>query len=275
MPGSFVAGPGAGLDISGEPLALRGSPPGAENGGMIPGPQVLLRRIAPLLALVAVLLAPSRARADGTFSQGLTPDQFQAAGLGKLTPDELARLDALVASRVSGQVQARVQEQVTVVQEQVKAQAREEAKAEVAATVQEQVQAQVDAQVKAKVAAAVKAHDDAQAKAAVEARAKTGSALLGRIEAVILRPGTHIEYTTLESEIRPGFHGWHKGTILTLVNGQRWQVSDEGQYVCPHVNAPVKVKVVPGVLGSFFMEIEHGGRPRVKFIDDAPMVSHP
>ena len=255
MPGSFVAGPGAGLDISGEPLALRGSPPGAENGGMIPGPQVLLRRIAPLLALVAVLLAPSRARADGTFSQGLTPDQFQAAGLGKLTPDELARLDALVASRVSGQVQARVQEQVTVVQEQVKA--------------------QVDAQVKAKVAAAVKAHDDAQAKAAVEARAKTGSALLGRIEAVILRPGTHIEYTTLESEIRPGFHGWHKGTILTLVNGQRWQVSDEGQYVCPHVNAPVKVKVVPGVLGSFFMEIEHGGRPRVKFIDDAPMVSHP
>jgi hypothetical protein len=242
---------------------------------MIPGPQVLFRRIAPLLFLVAALLAPTVVRADGSFSQGLTPDQFQAAGLGKLTPDELARLDALVAARVSGQVQAKVQEQVTVVKEEVKAQAREEAKAEVAATVQAQVQAQVDAQVKAKVAAEVKAHDDAQAKAAVEARASTGSTILGRIEAVILKPGTHIEYTTLESAIRPGFHGWHKGTVLTLVNGQRWQVTDDGQYVCPHVYAPVKVKVVPGSFGSFFMEIDGGGSPTVKFIDDAPMVSHP
>jgi hypothetical protein len=89
---------------------------------------------------------------------------------------------------------------------------------------------------------------------------------------VMLLPGTTIEYTTLDATIPPPFHGWSTGTIITLTNGQRWVVTDDGRYWSPTINHPVAVKIVPGSLGSFFMEIDHGGRPRVKFAGNAAPV---
>ena len=48
-----------------------------------------------LLVAAATLAAGA---AEAGFSRGLTPEDFRAAGLGKLTAEELARLDALVGA---------------------------------------------------------------------------------------------------------------------------------------------------------------------------------
>ena len=80
---------------------------------------------------------------------------------------------------------------------------------------------------------------------------------------------SEIEYTTLDATLVGAFHGWQNGTILTLANGQRWVVVDDDRYWAPSSGKPVHVRIVPGILGSFFMEIEKGGRPRVRFLGNA------
>jgi hypothetical protein len=182
----------------------------------------------PRLALILAVLLPAAARAADSFSQSLSPADFQAAGLSKLTPDELARLDALVRG-----------EKVVAA-----SQAAAETTKVVTATVRQQVQAED--------------RKAAQQKAA-------SSSILERMR-VVLKPGTEIEYTTLDAVLVPPFHGWQPGTRLTLTNGQRWIVTDDGSYWADRTMKPVHVKIVPGIMGSFFMEIEHGGRPRVKFL---------
>ena len=208
------------------------------------------------LLLVLSLLLASVARAEDSFTQTLTPADFQAAGLGKLTPDELARLDALVKNHQTGVV-AKVTEETAKV---VTAEVREQVKAEVTA----QVKAEVTAQVKAEVTEQVKAEDKKEAQ-----KQAASSSLMSRVK-VLLTPGTEIEYSTLDATLLPPFHGWQKGTVFYLSNGQRWMASDGDSYWAPLTDKPLHVRIVPGLLGSFFMEIEHGGRPRVKFLGSTP-----
>jgi hypothetical protein len=54
-----------------------------------------MRRLLPLLGLAGALVAAE------PFSRSLAPADFAAAGLGRLTPAELARLDALIAARTA------------------------------------------------------------------------------------------------------------------------------------------------------------------------------
>ena len=54
-----------------------------------------MRRLLPLLGLAGALVAAE------PFSRSLAPADFAAAGLGRLTPEELARLDALIAARTA------------------------------------------------------------------------------------------------------------------------------------------------------------------------------
>lgn len=56
-----------------------------------------------LLVAAATLAAGA---AEARFSRGLAPEDFRAAGLGKLTADELARLDALVGAHRTGRAVA-------------------------------------------------------------------------------------------------------------------------------------------------------------------------
>ncbi len=202
------------------------------------------------LALILTLFTTALARADDSFTQSLTPDDFQATGLAKLTPEERARLDALVRALQAG----------TLTRAKVEAarEVREQAKAEVKAEVVEQVKAEVREQVKAEYKAEVA--KDSQKKA-------SSGGFLSSFK-VLLKPGTVIEYTTLDEAIVPPFNGWRKGSIFLLTNGQRWIVSDNDAYWAPTSNQPVRVHIVPGSMGSFFMEIDHGGRPRVKFLDN-------
>ncbi len=189
------------------------------------------------LTLALALACGAAARADDSFSKGLSPGDFEAAGLAKLTPAELARLDALVRGQQTGAVRKATEETAKVV----------------SASVREQVQAE-------------------------DRRSAQKQASPGVIERmkVLLKPGTEIEYTTLDSMLVLPFDGWRKGTLLTLANGQRWVVTDSDHYwVIGEERKPRHVRIVPGALGGFFMDIEGCGRPRVRFAGNSPIPQPP
>src|ERR1019366_6914067 len=83
-----------------------------------------------LTLILAVLCAGAAARADEPFSKGLSPEEFQAAGLGKLTPEELARLDALVRGEKAGAAARAAAETAKAVTAKVSQQVRQEVQAE-------------------------------------------------------------------------------------------------------------------------------------------------
>lgn len=175
--------------------------------------------------------------AEEPFTRALPPGEFAAAGLEKLTPAERARLDALVRDYKSG--------------------ALEKAKREAAAAEARAAQAE------AKAAAAAQAQAKAAAEKPKAAEGEADKSLLARAK-VLLTPGTKIEYTTVEGRIAGEFRGWDSRTVFTLESGQRWQVSGTEPYSTPPVKSPA-VKIVPGMMGTFFMTIE-GVRPRVRVL---------
>lgn len=179
-----------------------------------------------LACILALACATTALADDASFTKSLSPQDFSAAGLDKLTPAELSALDALVHARQEGAV----------------AVAKDTTAKEVATATRVQVQA-----------------EDQKA-----AEKKASEGFIDKMK-VILKPGTEIGYTTLDSTILLPFDGYEVGTVFTLSNGQRWQVLDSSDYEGP-AKEPVRVHIVPGSMGSFFMEIEHGGRPRVKFV---------
>jgi len=213
--------------------------------------------------LICAFLGGGVARAQDSFTKSLTPAEFEAAGLGKLTPEELARLDALVHAQQTGAV-SKAKEETTKV---VAAAVREETAKTVAAQVREETTKTVTEEVRAQV--------QAEDQKAAQKQAKSAS-FIDRFK-VVLKPGTEIEYTTLDATLAAPFHGWEEGTIFTLTNGQRWKVIDDDRYWAPATGKPVHVRIVPGILNGFFMEIENGGRPRVQFLGNvaAPPAPQP
>lgn len=180
--------------------------------------------------LVGLLVGLGSGRAEEVFSRAITPEEFAAAELGKLSPAARARLDALVAAYRSGAVTA------------VRAEADAQAAAAVVATA-------------AAVAAARQPAPAPPAAPGFWAQAKAK---------VRIAPGTQVEYGEMESRIAGDFAGWEGHTIFTLENGQRWQVANGGGYYTPAVSHP-KVKVSPAKLGGFWMKIE-GVNSRVKVL---------
>ncbi len=173
-------------------------------------------------------------RADESFTKTLSQEDFQAAGLGKLTPDELSRLDQLIRGQQSGAV----------------AKAKEETTKSVSLMVRAQVQA--------------------------EELKKQSAGIIEKMK-VMLKPGTEIEYTTLDSAI-VAIHEINfgkGGAVFTLANGQQWFTSEDDDW--PSTKAgPIRARVVPGSMGSFFLDIERGGRPRVRFVGNvAPAEAQP
>ena len=185
------------------------------------------------------------------FSKTITAEDFASAGLGKLTPEELARLDALIQAQKNGEV-ARVRVETA-------AKVEADTTAKVVAETTAKVQAETTAKVQAETTARIKAETAA-------AKAADSGNLLHRMR-VVLTPGTDIEYATVETELKGSFRGYQPGTVLTLTNGQQWRVV-EGNYWSPAKKADQirKVVIEPGVLGSFFLRIEDGGRAKVKIV---------
>jgi nucleoid-associated protein YgaU len=205
-----------------------------------------------VVAIIALATVSCAFADPDQFSQVVKPADFAAAGLSKLSPGELARLDQLVEAYKSGALEAARQQAAAATAAQAAAEARA---------------AQAEAAAKTAQAAATKAKDDAAAQAAAEKKASGGS-LLSRAM-VMITPGTKVVYQSVESRIIGGVSGWNAHTIFTLENGQEWQVSDYSHYFNgPPIDNP-KVKLVPaGVLGGFRMEIEGIGEMRVRLISE-------
>ena len=192
------------------------------------------------------------------FSRQVTPEQFRAAGLEKLSPEELARLDALVQGyRVapSGR-ETPAPRPVAKAPAPAAAADTEAAAARVAAAEARARQAEQDASAAKEAARAAKAEQK-----------KAEEGFLTKAKRVLLTPGTEITYEKVETQLTPPFRGYEPGTVLMLSNGQRWAVTD-GQFWGPRSeeNRPRKVIIEPGVFGAFYLRIEGAGRPKVKFL---------
>ncbi|HRE82642.1 MAG TPA: hypothetical protein PLN52_16480 [Opitutaceae bacterium] len=167
--------------------------------------------------------------AADSFSDQLTTEEFASAGLHKLTPEERVRLNTLIRQHETGEL----------------ARARREATAAEAARI-----------------AAEKKAAEAEAKITATPPVKAEGSWLKRIT---LKPGTEIDYETVETEMVGNFAGWRPGTVFTFANGQRWRVVD-GTYVTPPETGPRRVKIVPGMFGSFFLEFTGiRSRPKATF----------
>lgn len=165
--------------------------------------------------LGALVLAVAAQAQD--FTRTMTADERAAAGLEKLSPEELAKLKAAVERYKSGAV--------AVVQEQ--------AEKKVAAT-----------EAKAKAL---------EAKAAAEDKKNPGwvSALV-TLSRIAAKPE---KVQALESRLVGEFSGWETRTIFKLENGQIWQQDGGRPYYGDKVMAPA-VKIYPGSNNAYFMEIE-------------------
>jgi len=176
------------------------------------------------------LLMIVRARAS-EFSKALSPQDFTAAGLTKLTPEELAHLDALVQAQRGGKTQSEPHESSIAVPNPAVSASHAQPAPEQRKVSQEMVAPQK------------------------------------REEAVVIAPGTKVSYREVETQLVGNFRGYQTGTILTLANGQRWAVTSGSYWTGKNDQEKTrKVVIKPGALGSFFLEIEDGGRPKVKLV---------
>ena len=203
-------------------------------------------KIVPRLTWAVCCAVGLAGRAAEPFTQTVPPAEFNAAGLDKLTPAELARLDLLVQRYRAGELEA----------------ARNTAAAEAEAKAAEQVraaraeaEARATARVQAAQAEAAAAKAQAQTQTAGPAHSAKNGGIAGFFAKVILPPGTEVEYERAETEIAGVFKGFAPGTVITLANGQRWKV-ESGSYVTTPMPEVRKVWIEPGVLGSFFLRFE-------------------
>lgn len=163
--------------------------------------------------------------------------------MAKLSPAERAELDRLIHAHESGElVRAR--------------EATRKAEAEAARALQE--------------ARAAAGKQPSQAMMDTPAiAASTPSRKESLLDRIRLKPGTQVDYDTLESELTGDFAGWRVGTIFTLANGQRWRVI-QGDYKSPRDPTRRRAWIKPGLLGTFFIEIEGiRGRAKVEFAGSA------
>ena len=184
------------------------------------------------------------ARAETGFLKNLPPEDFTAAGLQKLTPEELDRLEALIQRSKTGEV----------------TEARQQAEAKALAAQQEAEKKIMAAELKAREA-------EAQASAAVtKARAAEAKAAAGgkqkpswfKALVTLERAGKKPEKEeALESRLVGDFSGWTGSTVFALEDGTRWvqQNRTDTHVYYPVKHAP-KVKIKPAALRGFWLEIE-------------------
>jgi len=197
-------------------MALRAEGSGAEVTNM---KRLLLTGILVMSELTAGLYA------QGKFSQAVQPEDFSAAGLAKLSPEERARLDALVESYKSGAL----------------------------ATVRRDAEVAAAARIAAEARATQAERAVEQAKAETKQVKQAQAGFLSKAK-VMLTPGTEVEYLAVESRIRGKFSGWEGRQIFTLDNGQRWQLANPESYYTPEMEGP-KVLITPAALGGFWMSL--------------------
>lgn len=176
------------------------------------------------------------------FTRTMTAEEQARAGLEKLSPAELAALKAAVERYKSGAV--------AVVQEQA-----EQKVAATEAKVKEAEQKVVVAEQKAQQA-------ETKAAAATGAEKKSSPSWLRALVTLQETQNKPEAAEAVESRLVGNYEGWTGRTVFKLENGQIWQCVGGSERVDGLRHAP-KVKVYPGMLGSYWLEVE-GVRERVK-----------
>ena len=185
------------------------------------------------------------ARADTEFLKSLPADEFKAAGLQKLSPGELARLEALVQRYKTGEV----------------AEVRQQAEAKASVSQQEAEKKVAAAESKAREAEA-KASQVATKTGAVETKtaAAPGQKPPGWFTALITLDRANArpeKEEPLESRLVGDFDGWHGRSVFSLENGTRWvQQNRTDNYIYAPVLHSPKVKITPAAIKGFWLEIE-------------------
>jgi biotin carboxyl carrier protein len=210
------------------------------------------------IVTLGLLVFVAAAMAEGEFVKTLPAADFAAAGLQKLTPEELARLEALVQQYKTGEV--------TAVRQQTEAKAltfQQEAEKKILAAEAKAREAEVkehEAAVKAKEAEA-KEHEAAAKASAAAAKAPATSAQKqpGWFTALLTlkKAGEKPEKEEpLTSRMMGDFDGWSGRTVFVLENGSRWQPQNKAEIhpYSPVLHSP-QVKITPAVFGGFWMEI--------------------
>lgn len=185
------------------------------------------------------------ARAETGFLKTLPADEFTAAGLQKLTPEELARLETSVQRYRTGEL----------------TEMRQEADARAAASQQEAEKKIIAAEMKAREAearakeVALRAQETST-KAVPAPGQKQPSWFTALL--TLKRAGEKPEKEEpLESRLIGDFEGWSGHTIFRLENGTRWlqQNKTEKYSYVPVLHAP-KVKIKPAVMNGFWLDVE-------------------
>ena len=85
-------------------------------------------------------------------------------------------------------------------------------------------------------------------------RPMTAAAVPARLESFGLERPQSKEPEQIDSQIDGLFEGWGPNSVISLSNGQRWQVSD-GSSAVLYLNQP-KALVRRGAMGTFVLELE-------------------
>jgi hypothetical protein len=209
-----------------------------------------MKRILAAGVIFAVLAGFARAD-EPSFSQAIAPEDAKAAGLDKLSPAELSRLDALVTAYRNGALATAQKSASEALAAQQAAEAQVRAAEDKARAAEEKSRA---AEEKSKVAEEKSKAAEEKSKAAkaevVELK-KTDFGFFSKAK-ILLMPGTKVEYAVIKSTVTGSFEGWYPNTIFHLANGQAWQVQHGGQYYTrPTEN--MEVEVTQSALGGFWM----------------------
>ena len=199
------------------------------------------------LLIYGLLVLAITARAETDFIKNLPAEDFTSAGLQKLDPQELARLEALFQRFKSGEVTA-VRHQAEVTVQASKAEAEKKIVA-AELKVREAVE---------KANAAMTKVQEAEAKvAAAPAPAKNQPRWYKALLTLNRASEKPEKEEPLKSRLIGDFSGWTGGTIFSLENGTRWiQQNRSDTYVYSPVLHSPKVKIAPASIKGFWLEIE-------------------
>ena len=146
-----------------------------------------------------VLAAGALARADESFSKRVTPEEFGAAGLAKLTPEELTRLDALFGKygRPGADANELAAAQARAAVAEAKAQQAEQAQQAAQATARA-----AEAEARARKAEQEAAAARAAAGVARAEQKKSEESFLTKAKKVFVSPGTKVSRRARDGDRR-------------------------------------------------------------------------
>jgi hypothetical protein len=182
-----------------------------------------------ILAVLAVLASVGLGRAqEDKFSSALSPDEFVAAGLDLLSPEQRSRLDALIAAHLSRPRPVVIRPAETV---PVAAPAPVVTPSPQVSPVPKPVV--VEATTEAK-----------PANPEIPATAK--------LIPVPKKSDPKTSNVIVETTIPGKFRGWDGRTVFVLANGQRLQVANNDSYFTPAVENP-RVQVLSAALAGYWL----------------------